>query len=89
MDQLPLFEGPQTLFTVSEINTYIRDLMEGDQTLQDLWVQGEVSNLSRPKSGHVYFTIKDSSASLRCVMWRAQVARLGYLPQDGDAVFGH
>jgi exodeoxyribonuclease VII large subunit len=89
MDQLPLFTQPQTPYTVSEINAYLRDLMEGDRVLQDLWVQGEVSNLSRPKSGHMYFTIKDSQAALRCVMWRNQVASLSYLPGDGDAVEVH
>ena len=86
MDQLSLFAQPQTPYTVTEINAYLRDLMESDRVLQDLWVQGEVSNLSRPKSGHMYFTIKDSQAALRCVMWRNQVAALSYLPQDGDAV---
>jgi exodeoxyribonuclease VII large subunit len=89
MDQLSLFAQPQTPYTVSEINVYVRDLIESDRVLQDLWVQGEVSNLSRPKSGHMYFTIKDSQASLRCVMWRNQVAQLGYLPGDGDAVEVH
>ncbi|MGD8456029.1 MAG: exodeoxyribonuclease VII large subunit [Anaerolineales bacterium] len=89
MDQLPLFTQPQTPYTVAEINAYLRDLMESDRVLQDLWVQGEVSNLSRPKSGHMYFTIKDSQASLRCVMWRSQVAALSYVPQDGDSIEVH
>jgi exodeoxyribonuclease VII large subunit len=89
MDQLPLFQMPQTSFTVSQINAYLRDLIESDPLLQDVWVQGEVSNLSRPKSGHMYFTIKDSQASLRCVMWRGQVAQLATLPQDGDEVEVH
>ena len=89
MEQLQFFQNSKASFTVSEINAYIRDLMESDQTLQDLWVQGEISNLSRPKSGHMYFTIKDGAASLRCVMWRGQVSHLGYLPQDGDAVEVH
>jgi len=89
MDQLPLFAQPQTPYTVSEINAYLRDLMENDRVLQDLWVQGEVSNLSRPKSGHIYFTVKDSQAALRCVMWRNQVAALSYVPQDGDSIEVH
>lgn len=89
MNQLSLFtEFPKT-YRVSEINGYIRDLMEGDKILQALWVQGEVSNFSQPKSGHVYFTIKDDKASLRCVMWKNQAARLTYMPQDGDQVEVH
>ncbi len=89
MEQMQLFQNPKTPFSVSEINAYLRDLMESDRTLQDLWVQGEISNLSHPKSGHMYFTIKDGAASLRCVMWRGQVSNLSYLPQDGDAVEVH
>jgi exodeoxyribonuclease VII large subunit len=83
MDQLSLFQQPQAPFTVSEINAYVRDLMEGDLVLQDLWVQGEVSNLSRPKSGHMYFTIKDGQAALRCVMWHWSLR--DYLPLSGSA----
>jgi exodeoxyribonuclease VII large subunit len=89
MDQLPLFQTAPQTFSVTEITAHIRDLLEGDTTLQDLWVQGEVSNLSRPQSGHMYFTIKDGNASLKCVMWRNNVARLVYSPRDGDAIEVH
>ena len=89
MSQLSLFQQPRASFSVSEINAYIRDLMESDSTLQELWVQGELSNLGRPASGHLYFTIKDAQASLRCVMWRSQAANLVYRPQDGDQVEVH
>jgi exodeoxyribonuclease VII large subunit len=54
-----------------------------------VWVEGEISNVSRPASGHVYFTLKDSGASLRCVMWKAGAARLGLGLQDGAAVAVH
>ena len=87
MNQLTLF--PPHSQTVSEITRYLRELMESDPTLSDLWVQGEVSNLSRPSSGHMYFTLKDSSAALRCVMWRTQVQRQRYLPSDGAAIEVH
>ncbi|NWG35962.1 MAG: exodeoxyribonuclease VII large subunit [Chloroflexi bacterium] len=70
-------------FTVSRLTFWIRKLLEGDETLQDVWVQGEVSNLSRPASGHVYFTLKDENASLRCVMWRTNAARLTLFLRDG------
>jgi len=89
MSQLSLFQQPRASFSVSEINAYIRDLMESDSTLQELWVQGEISNLGRPASGHLYFTIKDAQASLRCVMWRSQAANLVYRPQNGDQVEVH
>ncbi len=50
---------------------------------------GEISNVSHPASGHLYFTLRDRDASLRCVMWRSEVAGLLLLPRDGDAVDVH
>jgi len=60
-----------------------------DANLQDIWVVGEISNLSAPASGHLYFTLKDSGAALRCVMWRNAVLRQPLLPQDGEAIEVH
>jgi len=88
-DQLSLFPQQASSMSVFELNSYLRSLIESDATLQDIWVRGEISNLSIPKSGHMYFTLKDSQASLRCVMWRNQVLRLSSLPQDGAAVEVH
>ena len=85
--QPSLFASVQ--WTVSALTKYIRDLLEGDVTLQDVWVQGEISNLSRPASGHIYFTLKDAGASLRCVMWRTEAARLKLPLQDGMAIETH
>jgi exodeoxyribonuclease VII large subunit len=87
MSQLPLFE--QNFWSVTRLTRYLRDLLESDARLQDLWVQGEISNLSRPSSGHMYFTLKDAGASLRCVMWRTAVARQGFTPREGEAVEVH
>ncbi|MBN2043902.1 MAG: exodeoxyribonuclease VII large subunit [Anaerolineales bacterium] len=88
-EQLSLFPEPKRSYSIIEINTYLRTLLEGDSLLQDIWVEGEISNLSRPKSGHLYFTLKDSQAAIRCVMWRSQTARLAAIPQDGMAVEVH
>jgi exodeoxyribonuclease VII large subunit len=87
MSQLPLFE-PQS-WTVTELTRYLRELIEGDFSLQDLWVFGEVSNLSRPSSGHLYFTLKDANATLRCVMWRDAVRRQPVVPREGEAIEVH
>jgi exodeoxyribonuclease VII large subunit len=87
MMQLPMFQPPT--WSVTDLTRYLRDLLESDENLQDLWVEGEVSNLSRPASGHLYFTLKDSSAALRCVMWRNAVMRQTHLPGDGDAIEVH
>ncbi len=76
-------------WTVTDLTRYLRDLLESDFNLQDVWVEGEVSNFSQPRSGHVYFTLKDDRAALRCVMWRSVVARQAYLPRDGEAVLVH
>lgn len=87
MSQLPFLQPPT--WSVSEITQYLRDLLENDGALQDLWVEGEISNLSRPSSGHMYFTLKDAGASLRCVMWRNAVERQGFIPSEGEAVGVH
>jgi len=79
---------PQT-FTVSKLTFHIRKLLEENDVLQDVWVQGEISNLSRPASGHVYFTMKDANASLKCVMWKTSAARLNLSLRDGMEVEVH
>ena len=76
-------------FTVSQINSYIKDLFEIDFVLQDLWIEGEVSNFSRSAAGHAYFTLKDEAASIRCVMWRSLAERQPYLPSNGEAILAH
>ena len=87
MEQLSLFQPPS--WTVTDLTNYLRNLLESDSNLQDLWVEGEVSNLSRPSSGHLYFTLKDSGATLRCVMWRNAVARQSFIPREGDSLEAH
>ena len=77
------------VLTVSGISQYLRALFESDEILNDVWVSGEVSTLSTPSSGHIYFTIKDSNASLRCVVWRSQAARLRVPLKTGMAVEVH
>ncbi|MCC6299073.1 MAG: exodeoxyribonuclease VII large subunit [Anaerolineales bacterium] len=79
---------PQT-FTVSKLTFLIRKLLEENESLQDVWVQGEISNLSRPASGHVYFTLKDSNAALKSVMWKTSAARLNLALRDGMEVEVH
>jgi exodeoxyribonuclease VII large subunit len=87
MEQMPLFQPAH--WSVTELTRRVRLLLDTDPELQDAWVQGELSNLSRPASGHVYFTLKDSGASLRCVMWKTDAARLRVAVQDGMAVEAH
>lgn len=87
---LPLFDYAPRVLSVSAINAYIRRKLEADLTLQDLWLEGEISNWKAATSGHIYFTLKDAAASLRCVIWRSQAGQLVYLPQrEGEAVLAH
>jgi exodeoxyribonuclease VII large subunit len=78
-----------TVWTVAELTAYIKELFEIDFRLRDLDVSGEISNFTRARSGHLYFTIKDDEAQLKCVMWRTSAQRLHFDPQDGDAVVIH
>lgn len=78
-----------TLVTVAEISAYLKELFAIDPVLGDLWVRGEVTNVSRPASGHLYFTLRDESAALKAVCFKQQARYLDYKPQDGDAVLAH
>ncbi len=80
--------SPPTV-TVSELTRYVREVLESDTGLQNIWVRGEISNFSRPGSGHLYFTLKDQGAALKCVMWRTTASRQAYMPTDGAAVQVH
>ncbi len=77
------------VFTVTALNAYLRELFETDEVLQDLWVRGEISNFSQPRSGHLYFTLKDSESAMRCVMWKPSAMRLRFTPTDGMLVEAH
>jgi exodeoxyribonuclease VII large subunit len=87
MSQPSLFAS--VTWTVSRLTQHIRTLLESDVTLQDAWVQGEISNLGRPASGHIYFTLKDAGASLRGVMWKGDARRLILPLQDGMEIEAH
>lgn len=88
MDQINLFQT-NTILSVSQLNRVLQQILESEPILQNLWVSGEISNFSRPSSGHIYFTLKDSQASIRCVMWKTSAARLNFAPREGLAVEAH
>ncbi|MCH8205967.1 MAG: exodeoxyribonuclease VII large subunit [Chloroflexi bacterium] len=75
------------VYSVSQVTTYMRQILEQDFLLQDIWVSGEIANLARPGSGHSYFTLREGGRSLRCVMFRTAIGaeRLG----EGAAVITH
>jgi exodeoxyribonuclease VII large subunit len=72
------------IFTVSRLNREARAVIEGSFPL--LWVEGEISNLAQPASGHIYFTLKDPAAQVRCAMFRAKRMLLGFAPVNGQQV---
>lgn len=74
----------KTILTVSRLTTLLRGVLE--ENFEQLWVQGEISNLSYPSSGHCYFTLKDSGAQLRCVMFKSAVKNLKFRLTDGMAL---
>ena len=74
------------VYTVSQVNGYVKSLMDGDELLAGLLVRGEVSNYKCYPSGHHYFSLKDEQGSLRCVMFRGDAVRLRFRPSNGMRV---
>ncbi len=72
------------VFSVSQLNRLVADLLEAG--CPPLWVSGEISNFTRAASGHWYFTLKDASAQVRCVMFRGRAQSVGFVPREGDKV---
>jgi exodeoxyribonuclease VII large subunit len=83
---MPAFDDSTTrhVLTPSSLNRLVRDLL-GD-ALPQVWIEGELSNVARPASGHVYFTLKDSSAQVRCAMFKMKASTLRFRPVDGMQV---
>ena len=76
----------QPIYQVSQVNEYVKAMLEGEPLLQDLLVRGELSNYKIYPSGHHYFTLKDRDGALRCVMFRSQAQRLRFRPESGMKV---
>jgi exodeoxyribonuclease VII large subunit len=88
-----LFEnGGVHVYAVRELSAYLKELLETSPVLGDLWVAGEVSNANRPASGHVYFTLKDPQAQIRCVFFSQRFnprSRTANLVENGTALLAH
>ena len=76
----------KNLFQVKEINLYIQGLLADDDLLQNLWIEGEISNFKQHSSGHWYFTLKGDGATLKCVVFRQWTKGVFFLPEDGMEV---
>jgi exodeoxyribonuclease VII large subunit len=75
------------IYSVSKLNREVRQLLESG--IGQIWVQGEISNLARPSSGHWYFSLKDRDAQLRCAMFRARNGLCRFTPREGQAVIAY
>ena len=76
----------QKIFDVSEVNDYIKTIMDGDGLLSGLTIRGEISNYKVYPSGHHYFSLKDAGGAIRCVMFRGSAAALRFRPENGMKV---
>ena len=74
------------IYKVHEVTQILQGILQSQSILQDLWLEGEISNLARPSSGHVYFTLKDNNSQIKCAVFRAVASRLRFSPRNGDAV---
>ena len=87
MDLTELRErGNVNAFSVSELNNYIKTVFDNDRLLKSVTVKGEISNFVNHRSGHLYFSLKDSEGQIRAVMFRSSAARLKFTPESGMKV---
>ena len=75
--------------SVTQLNEYLKMVIEGDRVLSNVFVRGEISNFKLYSSGHAYFTLKDDAGQLKSVMFRSYFSRLAFLPEDGMRVIAH
>lgn len=74
------------VFSVTEVNLYIRQMLEKDSLLSHIYIKGEISNFKIHTSGHAYFSLKDKQSIIKCVMFRRNLSRIKFLPEEGMQV---
>lgn len=74
------------VYTVSALNNYIRDLIDGDISLREIFIVGEISNFKAHSSGHMYMTLKDDKSAVKAVMFKSNASRLKFMPTNGMSV---
>lgn len=84
-------KAPQgmSILTVTELTRCIRAVIEAEDLFADVWVRGEISNLKEHTSGHIYFSLKDENALIRCVIWRNSTSDIRFNLADGMSVILH
>jgi len=74
------------IYSVKELNRYIKMMLEADTLLGDVWIRGEISNFTHHSSGHMYFTLKDKDSRVKCIMFASYNQRLPFIPREGTKV---
>lgn len=74
------------IYSIKELNKYIRMKLDSDNVLSDVWIRGEISNFTHHGSGHMYFTLKDESSRIKAIMFASHNARLPFVPKEGTKV---
>lgn len=77
---------PQRIFSIKDLNRYIRMKMDSDSLLSDVWIRGEISNFTHHSSGHMYFTLKDEGSRIKAIMFASHNQRLPFRPKEGSRV---
>ena len=73
-----------SVVTVTQLNTYLKSVFDGDSNLTNIYLSGEISNFTNHyRSGHLYFSLKDEKCSVRAVMFSSSARRIRFTPQDG------
>ena len=79
--------GERKMFSVTQVNEYIKMLIDGERALSHILIRGEISNFKNHyATGHFYFTLKDEGSSMKAVMFRSAAQKLGFVPRDGMKV---
>jgi len=71
-----------TPITVEQLNKYIKQKVDGDEFLNNVYVKGEISNFKLHYTGHMYFTLKDEKSLIKCIMFRSYTPHLSFMPKD-------
>lgn len=79
----------QSIYTLARLTGMVKNIIERQPELQNIWVDGEISNLTIARSGHAYFSLKDADSQFRCVMWRSAMQKQRYPMREGDQVLVH
>ena len=83
------FQHSTHVYSVGELSLHVASVLEADPVLQDVWLRGEVVNVSRSPAGHYYFSLKDDDAQLRCVLFRGSAFNSPVMPANGLALVAH